>query len=594
MLRRFALGRTRLGKAAAVILFVLLLSTLIYTNYIATQQTQDALNLSDHIHRLHVVIRASQSREAPTAPREVGLRSSSNMKRIIINTTASTSSSTPSTTTVLTKTTSTTALPKNTSSATKAQNSPARSNTRTLTPADMHTPLTPLHFKTLWKRVEHVTYHDPCNTKFSSAGFANQYAVCSTTSANPPAPLPPAHNTSNTRSSFQCFVNAQTQGTFCHATNLQLNRKKIKVSRGGEEIAAVLGRSEEDEMPEFQPGAFEVSGCQLTENLSPQHVKYSLAKIIPSIARLDENQSLACTAWIEEPVLFVTRYEYANVYHTMTDWYNVWLTLLAAGLLQEHRNITVHGARVTRPLPHRIVFLDGHARSVLDVTWKDLFTPRVQYVSELSLHTCFRNAFFVPTGYTSPIYDWPENCGLVQPAREFANYVLRQHGLLSEPIVANRVTFIFRDPFTAHPRNPGGSVGRQLRNNTLVEAIIARETQGTGLNLHPAWTNFTQQLRAIRSSSILMGVHGAGLTHVLFMAPGSVLVELQPQSHAYFTHFERFARWTGQQYVRVILQGMHATHDIKEEELSTLVRKILDGQVASLPKPVIFSDIDAP
>jgi hypothetical protein len=29
-----------------------------------------------------------------------------------------------------------------------------------------------------------------------------------------------------------------------------------------------------------------------------------------------------CQRWVETPTLFVTRYEYANPYHTMGDWYN--------------------------------------------------------------------------------------------------------------------------------------------------------------------------------------------------------------------------------------------------------------------------------
>ena len=31
-----------------------------------------------------------------------------------------------------------------------------------------------------------------------------------------------------------------------------------------------------------------------------------------------------CKAWIQETTLFVTRYEYANLYHTLTDWFNVY------------------------------------------------------------------------------------------------------------------------------------------------------------------------------------------------------------------------------------------------------------------------------
>jgi hypothetical protein len=34
------------------------------------------------------------------------------------------------------------------------------------------------------------------------------------------------------------------------------------------------------------------------------------------------NSPLSCQSWVDEPALFITRYEYANLYHQMTDFYN--------------------------------------------------------------------------------------------------------------------------------------------------------------------------------------------------------------------------------------------------------------------------------
>lgn len=50
--------------------------------------------------------------------------------------------------------------------------------------------------------------------------------------------------------------------------------------------------------------------------------------------------------WIENPTLLVTRFEYANVFHTTTDWYSAYAS-----------------SRVTN-LPKRpdLVFLDGHCK----------------------------------------------------------------------------------------------------------------------------------------------------------------------------------------------------------------------------------------
>jgi prepilin-type processing-associated H-X9-DG protein len=50
--------------------------------------------------------------------------------------------------------------------------------------------------------------------------------------------------------------------------------------------------------------------------------------------------------WVEEPTLLVTRFEYANLFHTITDWYSAYVS-----------------SRVT-DLPNRpnVVFVDGHCK----------------------------------------------------------------------------------------------------------------------------------------------------------------------------------------------------------------------------------------
>lgn len=48
--------------------------------------------------------------------------------------------------------------------------------------------------------------------------------------------------------------------------------------------------------------------------------------------------------WIEEPTLLVTRFEYANLFHTVTDWYSAYVASRVTGLPNR---------------PH-LVFVDGH------------------------------------------------------------------------------------------------------------------------------------------------------------------------------------------------------------------------------------------
>jgi glycoprotein 2-beta-D-xylosyltransferase len=51
---------------------------------------------------------------------------------------------------------------------------------------------------------------------------------------------------------------------------------------------------------------------------------------------------------IDEPALLVTRFEYANMFHTVTDWYSAYVSSRITGLAGR---------------PH-LVFVDGHCKVI--------------------------------------------------------------------------------------------------------------------------------------------------------------------------------------------------------------------------------------
>ena len=66
---------------------------------------------------------------------------------------------------------------------------------------------------------------------------------------------------------------------------------------------------------------------------------------------------------IKRPTNTVQRYEYTNLYHTMTDWFNVFLMYLIFNLGPDSSNI---------------LWLDRHPKGGLDETWKTLFGHVIQ------------------------------------------------------------------------------------------------------------------------------------------------------------------------------------------------------------------------
>jgi glycoprotein 2-beta-D-xylosyltransferase len=61
-------------------------------------------------------------------------------------------------------------------------------------------------------------------------------------------------------------------------------------------------------------------------------LQHHLADMMQSLSYKND-LSFECDQWEETPTLFVTRYEYANIYHTMGDWYNSYQAQQITGIL---------------------------------------------------------------------------------------------------------------------------------------------------------------------------------------------------------------------------------------------------------------------
>ncbi|CAD5111122.1 DgyrCDS462 [Dimorphilus gyrociliatus] len=276
---------------------------------------------------------------------------------------------------------------------------------------------------------------------------------------------------------------------------------------GGETIEETLNQSEESEYWILEPGFFSFTDNHCKARLDnvafepeESHLNVWLRGFPgPSYEPQKENIET-----FSRTTLVVQRFEYANLYHTMTDWYNCFLALEFFNISQKDVDI---------------LLLDGHPIGNLDVTWNILF-PNVKRISELpkEFTKFFKSSF--------KLQDRKRNC------KKF------------------KITFIWRRDYRAHPRNPSGHIQRKIRNEKeLIRVLTKRKSKFHIAGFQLDKFDMKTQMKIISGTDLLMGMHGAGLTHAVSLPRLGGLIEFVP---SYFgstaTHFAAIARWNNLYY----------------------------------------------
>jgi glycoprotein 2-beta-D-xylosyltransferase len=369
------------------------------------------------------------------------------------------------------------------------------------------------------------------------------------------------------RPTHGCQVNPDTNMVFCNFRNLRVDVSKIISDLGGEPLESVMGREEAAEMPVYEKGAFSTDQRPTFEVARKyrNHLHY-MENVLNNLRYpTKENEGvvdMTCTETVSGTTLFLTRYEYVNLYHTMTDWWNAYFAMPPGS---SNNNL-------------RVVFLDAHAQGNLDSAWTQMFgkTTFVQHLPKGGV--CFERAIFIPAGYSSPLF--PDNrdpprlrCPLDRLADEFSKHVLQSYGLQDVNRIAGKIVIIDRKSYVAHPRSKPGQVKRIISNLEELKKSLVELKRVTSVNVVRLETmTLGEQISAIREAHVLIGNHGAGLSHVLFMDRKSHLIEFTKE---YLEFFSYMSEWKGVQYTVIPLVDSSRLASSDIERVVGTVAKII-------------------
>lgn len=368
---------------------------------------------------------------------------------------------------------------------------------------------------------------------------------------------------------------------------------RIRMSQGGEALEAVIGRSEDEEMPRYEAGAFQIGGEAeyadgravdegfLDKYLPMGQVQDHTMRALVDSIRVVEPGKLECSEWIEDPTVLVTRFEYANLFHTVTDWYSAYVS-----------------SRVTN-LPGRphLVFVDGHCKTQLEETWAAVFSS-IRYAKNFSGPVCFRHAILSPLGYETALFKGltehiscqgtSANILLGNPDErktsrlsEFGEMLRAAFGILdlpTKPSSGHNVLFVRREDYLAHPRHNGRVQSRLSNEQEVFDAIKKWAVNHTKCKVNIinglfAHMSMKEQLHAIHEASVVIGAHGAGLTHLVAATPDTIVLEIISSLYRR-PHFSLISQWKGLEYHAINLAGSYARPPMVIDELSSIVSSL--------------------
>ncbi|KAL3837054.1 hypothetical protein ACJMK2_022441 [Sinanodonta woodiana] len=206
------------------------------------------------------------------------------------------------------------------------------------------------------------------------------------------------------------------------------------------------------------------------------------------------------------------------------------------------------------PEQTRLLIIDGHpAIHNYEISWQKLVGSVVR-ASEFDNQVLFKDLVWSIGERYSPLYQYNETKEFF--LEEYRDFYLQQHGLNSTSYLdcrKVRITVILRRDYVCRLGDISGHTERKIFNEGEVLYALKSNfpdavVRGRLFDSMP----MEDQLAWIRDTDILVGMHGAGMTHSIYLPKHAALFEMFPfqfkNDRPWYCVYEAFARWRQLKY----------------------------------------------
>ena len=241
--------------------------------------------------------------------------------------------------------------------------------------------------------------------------------------------------------------------------------------------------------------------------------------------------------------ILVTRDGSTNLWHCLMDIFSMYLSVDVLSLAEKARS-EQSSVALPRIAVSQVIIVDKDARGPYWDLW-DLFSEKpTQFLADMGSAPeleCLDNVVIPLPGGSNPLWqgDWEARpCDQSPLLDVFRHRILHHFGVhpQREPKANVTLTFVARRKSR-----------RLLQEDHLLSLLRSRYPDVIVQAVDFAAIPLAEQLQVIRNTDVLAGVHGAGLSHAIFLPAASSVVEILPPSLGH-KGFRNLAKLLGHRY----------------------------------------------